>query len=212
MIKQTITYKNYEDPPQEVTEDFYFNLNKLEIMEMELDWEGGLRNYIEKLTKTTAGKDAYYLFKWIIEKSYGIKKSNNKFEKEDDQGHRHWKDFEDSPALSELIFGFISDGNDAAKFVQGLLPPGAVEEAERDAAKQKAAESTTPELTTPQTTPEPPVAPVEQKDETAKVYDDYTTLELREMSDDDFFKLLPSKETDWSKEQLLMAMQRRNKG
>lgn len=210
MIKQTITYKNYEDPPQEVTEDFYFNLNKIEIMEMELDWEGGLKNYIEKLQKTTAGKEAYYLFKWIIEKSYGIKKSNNKFEKEDDAGHRHWKDFEDSPALSELIFGFISDGNDAAKFVQGLLPPGAVEEAQRELAKQQTEE---PSTETPAVeAPTPPVAPEEKKDETAKRYDDYTTLELREMSDDDFFALLPSKETDWTKEQLLMAMHRRNKG
>lgn len=210
MIKQTITYKNYEDPPQEVTEDFYFNLNKIEIMEMELDWEGGLKNYIEKLQKTTAGKEAYYLFKWIIEKSYGIKKSNNKFEKEDDDGHRHWKDFEDSPALSELIFGFISDGNDAAKFVQGLLPPGAVEEAQRELAKQQTEE---PSTETPAVeAPTPPVAPEEKKDETAKRYDDYTTLELREMSDNDFFALLPSKETDWTKEQLLMAMHRRNKG
>lgn len=210
MIKQTITYKNYEDPPQEVTEDFYFNLNKIEIMEMELDWEGGLKNYIEKLQKTTAGKEAYYLFKWIIEKSYGIKKSNNKFEKEDDAGHRHWKDFEDSPALSELIFGFISDGNDAAKFVQGLLPPGAVEEAQRELAKQQTEE---PSTETPAVeAPTPPVAPEEKKDETAKRYDDYTTLELREMSDNDFFALLPSKETDWTKEQLLMAMHRRNKG
>lgn len=209
MIKQTITYKNYEDPPQEVTEDFYFNLNKIEIMEMELDWEGGLKNYIEKLQKTTAGKEAYYLFKWIIEKSYGIKKSNNRFEKEDDNGHRHWKDFEDSPALSELIFSFISDGNDAAKFVQGLLPPGAVEEAQRELAKQQTEGQN--EATPAVEASTSPVAPEPKKDETVKTYDDYTTLELREMSDDEFFALLPSKESDWSREQLLMAMHRRNK-
>ena len=34
MLKKTITFENYAEPPQEVSEDFYFNFTKLEVIEM----------------------------------------------------------------------------------------------------------------------------------------------------------------------------------
>lgn len=128
MITQTIKYEDYDG--NEVTEDFYFNLTKLEVMEMEIRHEGGLSNYIEKLTKTTAGVEAYDLFKTIILSSCG---------KKSDDGRRFLKspeitaDFEQSPALGELIFGFLEDGNSAAEFIRGLLPAKLVKDVEEEA-------------------------------------------------------------------------------
>lgn len=40
MYKKTITYLDYNG--EEIKEDFYFNLTKAEILEMQLEKEGGL--------------------------------------------------------------------------------------------------------------------------------------------------------------------------
>ena len=42
MLKKTITYVDYNGT--ERTEDFYFNLTKAEILEMELSTEGGMQH------------------------------------------------------------------------------------------------------------------------------------------------------------------------
>ena len=47
MLKKTITYTDYNG--SERTEDFYFNLSKAEIMEMELSTTGGLAEMIQKI-------------------------------------------------------------------------------------------------------------------------------------------------------------------
>ena len=47
MLKKTIKYTDFND--NEITEDFYFNLNKAELLEMESKSNGGLKNKIERL-------------------------------------------------------------------------------------------------------------------------------------------------------------------
>jgi hypothetical protein len=198
MIKQTITYDDYDD--NSVTEDFYFNLTKLEIMEMEINFEGGLNAHIAKLTKADSGPEAYHLFKDIILSSYGKKSEDGKrFIKSDELK----KEFEQSPALGELIFGFLQHGQDAAKFTRGILPAKLIAEVEAEAAKAKATETT--EL--------PTAAPQLAGDEKGvldKEFEDYTKEELLDMSQEQFQKLVPSKPNEMSKEQLQIAMQRKN--
>ena len=53
MLKKTITYTDYNG--NERTEDFYFNLTKAEVMEMEMGTTGGLS---EMLRKIIAAQDA----------------------------------------------------------------------------------------------------------------------------------------------------------
>lgn len=193
MIKQSIKYDDYHG--NEVTEDFYFNLTKLEIMEMEISFEGGLQKHIEKLTETNSGVEVYHLFKDIIMKSYG---------KKSDDGRRFIKneelttDFEQSPALAELIFGFLSDSQDAAQFIQGILPSKLVAEAAKEAQKN------------PGTVTELPTAAPTLEGE--KKFEDYSREELLEMPIEQFKALVPSKDVDMTKEQLLVAMQRKNQG
>ena len=47
MLKKTITYTDYNG--SERTEDFYFNLTKAEIMEMEMSTTGGLAEMIQRI-------------------------------------------------------------------------------------------------------------------------------------------------------------------
>jgi hypothetical protein len=117
MLKETIKYTDYEGNERE--EDFYFNLNKAELMEMQLSTEGGLEKRIQKIISSQNGKEIIELFKAIILKAYG--------EKSDD-GKRFIKNqeirdsFEQSEAYSELFMKLATDADAATKFINGVIP------------------------------------------------------------------------------------------
>lgn len=131
MIKQTIKYDDFEG--REVNEDFYFNLTKLEALEFDMEM-GGLEEAVKKLTKTQDGVTAYKIFKQILLMSVGVKSEDGRrFIK-----NQHIRDeFEQSPALGELVLDFISNPGKAGKFIEGLLPAKAVEEGRKLLAQQE---------------------------------------------------------------------------
>lgn len=144
MLKKSITYEDYNEETQ--TEDFYFNFTKLELIELEVKFEGGLEGHLKKIMETENGKDAYYLFKDIVLAAYGTKSEDGKrFIKSD----KLREEFESSPALSELIISFLENPKEGARFLEDCLPAKLVA-----AAKQAAADkSDQPEL--PLATPAP---------------------------------------------------------
>ena len=71
MVKKTITYKDFDG--QERTEDYYFNLTKTELTEMELSMNGGLSTLLEKIIKEKDMKQLIEYFKRIVLDSYGEK-------------------------------------------------------------------------------------------------------------------------------------------
>ena len=76
MLKKTITYTDFNGT--ERTEDFYFNLTKAEIMEMEMGTTGGMA---EMITKIVAAQDApaiIKIFKELVLKAYGEKSADGK--------------------------------------------------------------------------------------------------------------------------------------
>ena len=78
MLKRTMTYTDYNG--NQVTDDFYFNLTKAEIIEMELstDKAAGLEATINKLREEHNGKEIMDLFKKILRKSIGRKSVDGK--------------------------------------------------------------------------------------------------------------------------------------
>lgn len=117
MFKKTITYTDYNG--EKHTEDFYFHLNKAEIIEMETSEEGG---YIEMIKRVVEAKDMptiMKVFKTFILKSYGLKSADGKrFEKSEEIS----KAFEQSEAYSELFMELCSNPDEAAKFVSYIIP------------------------------------------------------------------------------------------
>lgn len=117
MIKKTITYTDYNG--NERTEDFYFNLSKAEVLEMELSTEGGLEEMGKKLI---AGKDlpnSVKIFKDLILKSYGEKSPDGKrFVKSDELSDA----FSQTEAYSNLFVELATDSDAAAKFFNGVIP------------------------------------------------------------------------------------------
>jgi len=175
MLKKSITYEDYNDETQ--TEDFYFNFTKLELVELDVKFEGGLEGHIKRLTDTDNGKDAYYMFKDIVLSAYGVKSEDGKrFIKSDTLR----QEFEASPALSELIMGFLMNPKDGAQFIEACLPAKLVAEAKSAAA----AKSDQPELPLP--TPVP-AYPVLVEDDHSK---DFTQKQLTEMSREELLATL----------------------
>ena len=123
MLKKKITYVDYEGV--ERTEDFYFNLTKAELTEMNLGKTGGLAAIIEKITQTQDMPKVIELFKEIILKSYGEKSlDGRRFVK----NPQLTEEFTQTEAYSQLYMELITDTKSAGEFVMGIVPSDLAEQ------------------------------------------------------------------------------------
>lgn len=117
MIKKTITYTDYNGV--ERTENFYFNLSKAEVMEMELSTAGGMAESIQKIVDAKDAPSIIRVFKDLVLKAYGVKS---------DDGRRFIKskelseEFAQTEAYSQIFMELATDADAAAKFVNGIVP------------------------------------------------------------------------------------------
>ena len=127
MLKKTIKYTDYNGV--ERSEDFYFNLSKAEIAEMELGTTGGFTEMLQRIIDTQDMPQIVKMFKDLVLKSYGVKSADGKrFIKIDDNGVPLSRAFSQTEAYSELYMELGTDVDAAAKFVKGILPPDMVTE------------------------------------------------------------------------------------
>lgn len=117
MLKKTITYEDFNGVERK--EDFYFNLSKAEIMEMQFGTVGGLDAMLKKIIDAKDVKSIMDTFKMLILKAYGIKSDDGRrFIKSEEIA----KEFEQTEAYSILYMELASDDNAAAEFVNGIIP------------------------------------------------------------------------------------------
>lgn len=117
MIKWPITYTDYNG--DEHTEDFYFNLNKAEVMEMNLVHNGTYQQYLSRIVEQRDGAKMAEEFRNIILKSYGEKTADGKrFIKSKELSDA----FQQTEAYSELYMQLLTDETAAPKFIEGLMP------------------------------------------------------------------------------------------
>lgn len=117
MLKKTINYTDYNG--MERKEDFYFNLNKAEVAEMELSTEGGLAEMIQKIVSSKDTPSIVKIFKDLILKAYGEKTPDGKrFVKSKELSDA----FAQTEAYSELFMELATDAEAAAAFVNGIMP------------------------------------------------------------------------------------------
>lgn len=123
MLKKTIKYEDYNGV--ERNEDFYFNLTKAELYQMELGVDGGFEEYIMKIIKAQDLKTIIDLFKKIILQSYGEKSADGKmFIKTTDDGVSLANRFAQTEAFSELYMELATSDTAAADFIKGIMPKG----------------------------------------------------------------------------------------
>ena len=117
MLKKTITYTDYNG--NERTEDFYFNLTKAEIMEMEMSTTGGMAEMIQRIVNAQDAPAIIKTFKDLVLKAYGEKSSDGKrFIKNDEIRDA----FSQTEAYSILFMELATDADKAAAFVNGITP------------------------------------------------------------------------------------------
>lgn len=117
MIKKTVTYVDYNGV--ERTEDFYFNLSKAEVAEMELSVEGGFSKMLEKLIASKDNVQIVNIFKEMVLKAYGEKSPDGKrFIKSKELAEA----FSQTEAYSEIFIELALNEEAAAAFVNGIMP------------------------------------------------------------------------------------------
>lgn len=117
MLKKTISYTDYDSNQR--TEDFYFNLSKAEITEMELSMEGGMRAYIQRIIAAKSQLELVKLFKDVVLKSYGKKSADGRLFMKNDAIRA---EFEAHPAYSMIYMDLVTDETKASAFVNGIMP------------------------------------------------------------------------------------------
>lgn len=121
MLKQTIKYTDYNGVEREET--FWFNLNKAELMEMEMSTVGGFAEMIEKIIAAQDTPTLVKIFKDFILKAYGEKSPDGRgFMKLDKDGRPLSRKFVQTEAYSELFMKLSTDAEAAAAFINGIVP------------------------------------------------------------------------------------------
>lgn len=117
MLKKTIKYTDFDGNEQ--TEDFYFNLTKAELMEMNLSASGGLEKKLQRIINERDVTKIAEIFKDLILRAYG---------KKSDDGKRFIKneeikaEFAQTEAYSELFMELLGDTSASVAFIKGIVP------------------------------------------------------------------------------------------
>lgn len=122
MLKKTITYTDYNG--EERTEDFFFNMTKAELTEMQYSESGGMDMVIDRIVKTRDQPTMVKIFKDLILKAYGEKSLDGKrFIKSEELSTA----FSQTEAYSILFMELATDEKMAAEFVNGIVPADVAE-------------------------------------------------------------------------------------
>lgn len=119
MFKKTVTYEDYNGDTQ--TEDFYFNLTKVECLELEYGFGPGesLSGSIQTLINAKDMNTVIFTIKKVLLNAYGVKSPDGKrFIKNDEIRDA----FEQSPAFEQIYWELVTDADKASEFIAGIVP------------------------------------------------------------------------------------------
>lgn len=127
MLKHDITYEDYNGDT--VTETFYFNITKAELVELEVEHDEGMSAWLENITKANDRKTMIQEFKRIVLMAYGQKSPDGKrFIKSDTLR----EEFSQTAAFNTLFMDLAINDVVASEFIKGVLPKDLVPELEKE--------------------------------------------------------------------------------
>lgn len=133
MLTKEISYEDFNG--EKVTEKFYFNISKPELVEMEVEYKEGLGQKIQNIIDAKDYRQLIRMFKEIILAAYGQKSED---------GRRFIKnetlreEFVQTAAYHVLFMELASDADSAAEFLKGVLPKDMTGEMDKALAEVKA--------------------------------------------------------------------------
>ena len=116
MLKKKLTYKDWNGV--ERTEEFCFHLTEAELMQMELETEGGFKGLLQRIIDSSDITKMIKIFKELIDRSYGVLSDDGKFFRKTPEA---LKDFQSTQAYSDLYISLLND-EEAAKFIKAVAP------------------------------------------------------------------------------------------
>lgn len=117
MVREVIKYTDYNGV--ERTEECLFNLNKAELMELEMTTEGGLSAMITSIVNANNVPEIVKIFKKILLMAYGKKSPDGRrFIKTEELRN----EFAQTEAYSELFMELAMNADHAASFINNVIP------------------------------------------------------------------------------------------
>lgn len=122
MLKQTVSYNDFDDNPTQET--LYFNLTKTELadnLSLKDDLDAMQETFSQERHElsTTEIKQLIDLVKTIMRLSYGVRSADGKrFIKTEEL----WTEFTQTAAYDAFLYSLFEDPNKAIAFMTGILP------------------------------------------------------------------------------------------
>lgn len=117
MLKREITYEDFNG--DEITETFYFNVSKPELIELEVEVKDGFSAWMQRIIKAEDYQTIIKEFKRFVLFAYGEKSQDGKrFIKNDELR----EGFSQTNAYNVLFMELAEDDGKAAEFVIGVMP------------------------------------------------------------------------------------------
>lgn len=116
MLKKKMTYKDFNGV--ERTEVFCFHISEAELMQMELETEGGYRGLLRQIVDAKDQTRMIKLFKDFIDLSYGVLSPDGKYFS---KSAEELAKFKATQAYSDLYMSLLNE-DEASKFLMAAAP------------------------------------------------------------------------------------------
>lgn len=130
MIKKTVQYEDLNG--NKLTDDFYFNISKSELIDMQIKDES-FQSKIQRIIDTKDDRKLQKLISELIDKSFGKRSPDGIEFLKDDDILRHFKA---TNAYDVLRVELATDADKLTEFVKGIMPVDLMEKAEEQARAQ----------------------------------------------------------------------------
>lgn len=115
MISRTIKYVDYNGV--EKVGEYWFNMSRADLMELETSNGGGWFDRVKALISEQKGLEAWNMVRQFVDDSYGVRTDDGGFDKDP----KHLAKFKQSEAYSEFIWHFVEHPEEFADFVNGIV-------------------------------------------------------------------------------------------
>ena len=158
MIKKTLTFNDLDGNP--VQKDYYFHLNKGDLVDLQLSEEGGLSDKLRKVVESKDGALIIKTFKDLLIVAVGEKSEDNiSFIKSE----RVKEQFQYSEALSAILMELLTNPGAALEFVKGVMPGDLIEKADLAELEALATSATAETLGLPEPVVQQPARPTRKE-------------------------------------------------
>ena len=114
MYTEERTYINFNG--DEVTGVFRFNLTEAELSKLFLTTEGGLEDYLKKITEENDRKKLIEIYEELLDMSYGEKTADGDFMKSPEILAK----FKAKAVYSDFYMDWLTDADKASEFINGI--------------------------------------------------------------------------------------------